>query len=181
MKTTTLSLSLLLFGVAAGPSRAGQIQFAPGLDVENGVATEQRTPVPLASGPNAFTDFESRVKAVIERRDLAGAGELYQTNTVTAADMKRELARWQPLFAPGAGSNVAMYFKELGTLPSPAARRVWGDYARRLTTHRVTHLVALSNGTAARLVFPLVEVDGRLWIVPSDKVRPGPGLKRAPQ
>jgi hypothetical protein len=177
MKTATLSLSLLLFGFAVVLSRAGQIQFAPGFGDDNGAATEQRTPVPLASGPNAITDFATRVKAAVERRDLAGIGELYQTNAVTSGDMKRELNRWQPVLAQAAGSNVSVYFKELGTLP-PTARQVWGDYARRLTTHKVTHLAGLQNGSpVVALVLPLIKVDGRLWIVPSDKAQPGSCIK----
>ena len=172
MKTLILFFSLLLFGSAGGLSRAGQIEFAPGFGEDNAAATEPRTPVPLASGPNAFTDFVTRVKAALERRDLARIGELYQTNAVTLDDMKCELARWQPVVGRADGSKASLYFKELGKLP-PAARQVWGGFAGRLTSHQVTHLGFLNNGGGVKLMLPLIEVDGRLWIVPSDKVPPG--------
>ncbi|HEV2437368.1 MAG TPA: hypothetical protein VG077_15360 [Verrucomicrobiae bacterium] len=172
MKIITLCLSLLLFGFAALLSRAGQIELAPGLGDDNREAAEPRTPVPPASGPNAMTDFARRVKVAVERRDLTGIWDLYQTNAAATDDLKRELNRWQPVLALAAGSRISVYFKELGTLP-PTARQVWGDYARRLTTHKVTHLAFLLNGAQAVLVLPLVEVDGRLLIVPSDKQQPG--------
>lgn len=181
MKTTILFFSLLLFGSAVVLSRAGQIEFAPGFGDDNAAdaAAEPRTPVPLASGPNALTDFATRVETAVEHRDLAGIGELYQTNGVTSGDMKRELNRWQPVLAQAAGAKVSVYFKELGTLP-PTAHQVWGDYARRLTTHKVTHLAGLRNGSpVVALVLPLIEVDGRLWIVPSDKLLPGASVMPA--
>ncbi|HKW30964.1 MAG TPA: hypothetical protein VJT54_16690, partial [Verrucomicrobiae bacterium] len=97
----------------------------------------------------------------------------------TTVDMKRELTRWQAVLAQAAGAKVSVYFKELGKLP-PTAHQVWGDYARRLTTHKVTHLAGLLNGSpGVALVLPLIEVDGRLWIVPSHKLRPGASVMPA--
>ncbi|HLZ53234.1 MAG TPA: hypothetical protein VKS19_02030 [Verrucomicrobiae bacterium] len=179
MKTTILFFSLLLFGSAVVLSRAGQIEFAPGFGDDNAAAAEPRTPVPHASGPNAFTDFARRVETAVERRDLAGIRDLYQTNVVTSDDIKRELTRWQPVLAQAAGAKVSVYFKELGKLP-PTASQVWGNCARRLTTHKVTHLAGLLNGSpVVALVLPLIEVDGRLWIVPSDKLLPGASVMPA--
>lgn len=177
MKTVALCLLLLLSGFAPAFSRAEPIQFAPGFGELNAAATEQQpTPVPLASGPNAFTDFQTRIKTAVDRRDWAAFEGLYQTNAVTAVDLKRELARWQPLLAPGAGSELYLYFKELGTLPT-TAHQFWSGFAQRLTTHKVTHLVHVQNTVGTAFILPLVEVDGRLWIVPSDKIPPGTDLK----
>jgi hypothetical protein len=111
------------------------------------------------------------LKAAIERRDLVGIEALYQTNGVTSGEIKRELSRWQSLLPDIKSTNVSVWFKDFGALP-PTAHRVWVDNASRLTTHKVTHLAALSTGTAATLIFPLVEVDGKLWMVPSDKTQP---------
>lgn len=176
MKTLILFFSLLLFGSAGVFSRAGQIEFAPGFEEHDATAAEPGTPVPLASGPNAFTDFVERVRAALERRDLARIAELYQTNAVTPDDMKREFARWQPVVGQANGSKASLFFKELGKLP-PTARQVWGGYARGLTSHQVTHLGFLDNGGGVKLMLPLIEFDGRLWIVPSDKVQPGSCIK----
>ncbi len=170
MKATIIPVLLVAFvGVF---SCAGQIQFAPDLGDDHSVTADPRTPVPLTPPPSATMDFATRLKAAVEQHDLAGIEALYQTNGVTSAEMKRELSRWQSLLTHITGTNVSVWFKDIGAL-QPVAHRVWGDNARRLTTHKVTHLAALSTGTAATLVFPLVEVDGKLWIVPSDKARPG--------
>ena len=179
MKTTTLSLPLVFLSLAVVLSGAGQIPFAPGFGDDNDAPVDPRTPVPLSTLPCAITDFEARVKVAVEQRSLVGVEELYQTNAVTADDLKRELARWQPLFAQPGDARVSLFFKELDTLP-PKARQVWTDCARGLTTNKVTHLVHLQNGTATALVLPLVEIDGRLWIVPADKRRAGQSVEPGP-
>jgi len=151
-------------------SCAGQIQFAPDLGDESSVTADARTPVPLAPPPpDAAEDFVARLKSAVAHRDLAGIEALYQTNGVTSTDMTCELSRWQSRLANMTNSNVSVFFKDLGALP-PTAHRVWSDYAGRLTSHKVTHLAASLEGPVVGLAIPLIEVDGRLWIVPSDKV-----------
>ena len=152
-------------------SSTGQIQFALDLGDDNHVAVDPRTPVPLTPSPTAAEDFATHLKSAVERRDLAGLEALYETNRVTSAEMKCELGRWQSLLTNLTSTNVSVFFKDFDALP-PGAHRVWSDCAGRLTTHRVTHLAALSTGRFVALVIPLTQVDGRMWIVPSDKVQP---------
>jgi hypothetical protein len=116
---------------------------------------------------NAFRDFEVRLKAAIEARDRSGLESLYQTNGVSAEQLKEEFNRWEPrlrlpkvsIRAPGC------IFRDLDR-----ANKMWKKLAERLTPHRATHIVQLPTN-AGYWMLPLVEVDGRLLIVPSDKSR----------
>ena len=91
---------------------------------------------------------------------------------MAAGELKVELARWQQIFADDAPTRVALWFKELSTLP-PQARELWTMQARQLTEREVTHLVSVSRASENKLqqvlVLPLVAVEDRLLIVPSDK------------
>jgi hypothetical protein len=115
-----------------------------------------------------FREFRTRVEAAIQSRNLDNVVALYQTNGIAAQEIKLELVRWRPILAQQDDKVVAFFFKELSTLP-PTARQVWGEQARRLTTHRVTHLVLLHYGDGVRLTLPLVSVNDRLLIVSADQ------------
>jgi hypothetical protein len=172
MKRTSLFASALLSGFAFIFSCAGQIQFASDFRTPMGADADSQTPIPLAPCADAMMDFETRVQAIFANHDLDGIKDLYQTNSVTAADMQRELALWQPLFAQPADAKVSLFYKEFEGLP-PTALQVWTGIARGLTTHKVTHLVHVQNGAGTASVFPLIKIDGRLWVVPSDKRQTG--------
>lgn len=171
-----LLIPLLLFGFAAVSSSAQQFQFALDLADDNSVAAEQQTQIPLAPIVNVCPDFRGRVEAAVGSRDLAEIENLYQTNAASPSVSKGELARWQPLLAQTTNSQVFLYFKQFDELP-PKARELWSDYARRLTALKVTHLAFLRNDTGTSLVLPLIEIDGKLLIVPSEKAQRVSGIK----
>ena len=66
--------------------------------------------------------------------------------------------------------TVHWYFKDLNALPSSQARMIWTSEAERLTARRVTHLAFIRCGSVAQLILPLVVVDNRFLIVPSEKI-----------
>ena len=117
--------------------------------------------------PDHYRAFISHIEVAVGHRDLAAIQALYQTNGVAAQELKSEMARWPDLLAGDAKQPVAMYFKELGTLP-PQAREAHTGRARRLTTHQVTHLVSVRLPAGYQVTLPLVLVGDRLLIVPSD-------------
>jgi hypothetical protein len=176
MKKISFPVLLLALVLTAGPSWAEQIQFVPGAADDGSAATAQETPLLSAPNQKPYADFRASLQTAVESGELGKIRDLYQTNSLAPGDLKRELAHWRPLLAKGGSPTVFLYFKELSALP-PTARRVWGDCARRLTTHKVTHLVSVRKGTAASMLLPLIAVDGTLLIVPSDKVEPGPGIE----
>lgn len=137
--------------------------------------TEQKTAASLLPPSDLYSDFSSRLEAVIESRDLVAIQALYQTNGVGVEEFKIELGRWRQIFGEGAKPRVSMYFKELSTLP-PQAHELWEEQARRLTKHEVTHLAFVRSGTRVVLMFPLVVVKDRLLIVPSEKRKAESGM-----
>ena len=113
-------------------------------------------------------DFESRVNAAVDRSDAANIKALYQTNGVTAGDLNSELIRWKSMDQQ-AGKKLLFYFKEISELP-PESRRFWSGEAHRLTQHEVTHFALVRSASGVQLILPLVVTDGRLLIVPSEKI-----------
>jgi hypothetical protein len=168
MRRTALLLSLLLSGFAVVLPGTGQVPFAADFGNESAADVDSPTPVPLTPLPAATVDFDARLKLVLANHDPTGIEALYQTNSVTAADRKRELALWRPLFDQPADARVSVFFKEISAMP-PAAHQFWTEYIRKLTTHDATHLVRLDTMRGTTSVFPLIEIHGRLWVVPSDK------------
>lgn len=126
--------------------------------------------VAQAPSPDHYRAFISHIEVAVGHRDLAAIQALYRTNGVAAAELKSEMSRWPDLLAGEAKQPVAMYFKELSTLP-PEAHEAHTGRARRLTTQPVTHLVSVRLPAGYQVTLPLVLVGDRLWIVPSDKRR----------
>ena len=130
--------------------------------------SSSETPVPLAPKSDPFADFFRSLNAAIESRDLGAIMALYETNGVTTEALKVELARWRDTLPGDIKQRLTLFGKDLKTLPSEGARNFWGERARSLTKREVTHLVFVQFGTEIRLTLPLILVNDRLLIVPSD-------------
>ncbi len=167
MNNVPLQALLLLLAFASTRSLAGEGQFHPVLPEGSKLATEQAWIVPLAPHPNLFSDFGQRLKAAIDGRNLDAVLALYQTNGATAETLGLELAQWRQILADDTNAKVHLFGKELSTLPAEA-RKFWSEQAHHLTKHEVTHLVLVQSEAGVSLTLPLVVVDGRLLIVPSD-------------
>jgi hypothetical protein len=168
MKNVPLQAFLLLLALAAADSWAGEPQILPDyLKSGSSATTREATPEPRQ---RLMVDFKTRLEAAIESRDLAVIQALYQTNGIAAEDLKVEMARWPSLLRGEAKGEVGLFFKELSTLPSPA-RAIHTERARRLTKHEVTHLVLVRLPAGYQLTLPLVVIEGRLLIVPSDAIK----------
>jgi hypothetical protein len=124
---------------------------------------------------NLFGDFAVRLEAAVGTRDVSAVMGLYRTNDVPAAELAGEVAKWQHRLTDDAHAQGKMLWfgKELGTLPSEEVRRWWGEYVQHLTKHHVTHVIQVWLGGSSRLTLPLVSVDGKLCIVPSENESPG--------
>ena len=127
--------------------------------------------------PDHYRAFFTHFEAAVASRDLGAIEALYQTNSVTAQELKLEMARWPDLLAGEAKERMAWFFKELSTLP-PQAREAHTGRAHRLTKHEVTHLASLQLPSGFRLTLPLVLADGRLLIVPSEKRNATPRIEQ---
>jgi len=161
MKYSALGMFFLLLALASEQPSLAQTQplFPDSLDVGGGVIRS-----------NLFQELESRLRAAVEGRDLVAIQRLYQTNGVAEETLQFELARWEQLLDENTNVTPGLWFKELATLP-PKARQYWTEYANRLTDREVTHLcfLAFSPRNVVQLGLPLVVVDDRFLIVPSEK------------
>jgi hypothetical protein len=170
VKNAALRALLLLLAFARLSLCAGELQLFPSFPLYGDrPATGQDTVIPLAPRSNLFSDFGSRLEEGIENRNLIAIQALYQTKAVTAKELELELARWRRVLSNDSNAKVLVQFKELSTLP-PKARQIWSEQAHRLTRHGATHLAFVTSGAEVRLILPLVAVENRLLIVPSDKV-----------
>ena len=161
MKNIHLRTFLLVLAFSSAPLWAGEPLLL------SGIVTEQEAAAPLPLHSDLYGDFRSHLEAAIERQDLIAIQALYQTNGIGAEEFKTELARWRRVFGECATQRF-VYFKELSTLP-PQAHDYWATQARHLTEHKATHLAFVGSGTEGRLILPLVVVEDRLLIVPSEK------------
>jgi len=157
MKYSALAMFFLLLARASEPSLAQtQPLFPDSLDVGGGVIRS-----------NLFQEFHNRLQTAVEARDLVAIQRLYQTNGVAKETLKFELGRWKQLLDE---KTPGLWFKELSTLPLKA-RQCWTEYAHGLTDREVTHLCFLtfSPRSVVQLGLPLVVIDDRFLIVPSEK------------
>jgi hypothetical protein len=113
-------------------------------------------------------DFAARVRAAVESGEVADIDALYQSNGVTAEELNSEWARWKPMVEQNA-KTLLFYFKEICDLP-PESRRYWSKKAHDLTQREVTHFAFVRSGNGVQLILPLAVIDGRLRIVPSEKI-----------
>ena len=167
MKNSTLSIFFLLLALANEPSLAQTpTLFQDSLDVGGGVIRS-----------NLFREFVSRLQAAVEGRDFVAIQRLYQTNGIAEETLKFELGRWKQLLDENTKVTPGLWFKELATLP-PKARQCWTEYAHGLTDREVTHLCFLILGSVVQLGLPLIVVDGRFVIVPSEKRNMTPRIEQ---
>jgi len=176
MKIIVLGTFLLLIAFSRVPLWADEPPLLPSLSADSSVVAEHEAAAPLPPHSDIYSDFTSRLEAAIESRDLVAIQALYQTNGVGAEEFKIELARWRRVFGEDANPGVSIYFKELSTLP-PQAHELWEEQARHLTKHEVTHLAFVRSGTKGGLMLPLVVVEDRLRIVPSEKRKTESGIE----
>src|SRR5689334_21569403 len=173
MKITLRALSIVLF-LAGNAAWAGDFGFP-----------SEQPPVRPVENPSLtlFNDFQSRLQAAINAHSTAAFMPLYQTNGATDQELKYELARWKQII--GDGTNIlGLAYKELSTLPSEEARKTWTAEAHRFTDHEVTHLALVRLGGGVQFMLPLIVVDNKLLIVPSEKIAANasdPGKKTSPQ
>ena len=168
MKNIPLQVSLFLIVFVCAHSLAEEPGFHLDFALIDGPNSASETPVPLAPKSDHFADFFRSLNAAIESRDLGAIMALYETNGVTTEASKVELARWRDTLPEDTKQRVTLFGKDLKALPSEGARNFWGERARRLTKREVTHLVFVQIGTEIRLTLPLILVNDRLLIVPSD-------------
>jgi hypothetical protein len=170
MKNAALQIFPLLIAFATTDSCVGEPQILP--DYLKSASTATTREAPPEQFQRLLVDFQKRLEAAIESRDLVVIQALYQTNGIAAEDLKVEMARWPSLLRGEAKAGVALWFKELSTLP-PQARVIHTERARSLTKYEVTHLVFVGLPAGYQVTFPLVLVGDRLLIVPSDKAAVG--------
>ncbi len=123
-----------------------------------------------------YDDLKSRLEAAVSSRDVASVAALYQTNDVSPAEMKSELARWRPVLGKGAKPSPP-YLKVLSRLP-PESHEFWQAQAHRLTRHQVTAFAIVRFQDGSQMELPLALVGEKFLIVPSEKIStkvPEPG------
>lgn len=146
----------------------------------NGFSQESSLSVPRVTGGgeevnverfrNLCDDFMGRLKAAIDTREMNALQGLYQTNGVSVDQLRDELSRWRPVLQGDAKSRVAIQTHGTIFRDFSLSNPVWKHLAERLTTHKSTHLVELMTSRDYWML-PLVEIEGRLFMVPSDKGR----------
>ncbi len=151
----------MFFAVAVTSGLAAEFQPFPGLSEKRGLEIAQVPELDL------FSDFRTRMQAALERRNSSGIASLYETNGVTAGELKTEMDRWQRITGENSKS-VSVFFKDLNRLPSESFK-YWSTEAHRLTKHEVTHFAIVRSGGGTGLILPLVLVDNTLLVVPSEK------------
>jgi len=115
-----------------------------------------------------YEDFRDRWEAAIASRELVSVAALYQTNGVSAIELKAELARWRQVVDEGA-KPMPPYLKILSELP-PESHAFWTAQAHHLTRHEITAVAMIRFQGGFQTTLPLVLVGDRLLIVPSDKI-----------
>jgi len=159
MKITLRALSIVIF-LAGNAAWAGDFGFP-----------SEQPPVRPVENPSLtlFNDFQSRLQAAINAHSTAAFMPLYQTNIATAQGLKYELARWKQII--GNGTNIlGLAYKELSTLPSEEARKTWTAEAHHFTDREVTHLALVRLGSGVQFMLPLIVVENKLLIAPSEKI-----------
>ncbi|MCX6927638.1 MAG: hypothetical protein NT154_31180 [Verrucomicrobia bacterium] len=130
-----------------------------------------RLPDPAVDSP--YRVFLGSLKAATEGRDFVALRALYQTNGISAEELDVELAHWRSLLDEKGKDWLPIeergcIFRELSK-----ANKMWSEMAEQSTTHKATYLVEVFSrtpyATGHWLFLPLVKVDGRFLIVPSDK------------
>jgi len=126
------------------------------------------TLLPIDGEKALYTDLKTRMEAAVDSGDPASIAALYQTNDVTADELKSELARWRRVLGDGA-KPVSQIFKVLHELP-PESNAFWTWQAQRATRHYVTHILFLHFTDGAQLMLPAVCEPGKLFFVTSEKL-----------
>ena len=178
MNSKPLQLTTIVLALGATFSIADEIDSILGFLMDAGLTTQEKADLSIQSQPKLFKDFSNRIEAALESRDSTSIQRLYETTGISSEELNVELARWQEILNADSGGNAAYWVKDLGNLP-PKAQRAWNAKARRLTSHDVSHLVFLKYGDARMLCLPVVANDGRLLIVPSDKLTDRSGLEQS--
>ena len=151
-------------------SRKAVTQNDPGAATLTESNLLQSVPVSLTESPgnNPVVVFEHSLKEAFERADVVAIQALYQTNGLSANELNLELARWRTWFAEDPKPRyLGMMLRTLSI-----ANKWWEDRVRALTTHEATHLAGVtcrSEEVTGTIEFPLIEVEGRLLLVVSDK------------
>jgi hypothetical protein len=166
MKMHAPSLLSLLLAFTGLPSSAGEPPLDSVRPKDASLETEGK------SDPRLWV-FWGRLEAAVESRQLDAIAALYQTNDVTAVELKSELARWRQIVAEGVKPK-GPFFKVLSHLP-PESHAYWTTNAHRLTRHEVTCFVIAAYMVGGQnkweqMTLPLVLVGDSLLIVPSEKV-----------
>ncbi|MCX6930692.1 MAG: hypothetical protein NT154_46935, partial [Verrucomicrobia bacterium] len=140
----------------------------PRVEVGGSPSNQQTASGTLLPKANPIKDFSDRLNAAIQTQNVAALQALYQTNGLSAQQLNDELSRWQPMLEGDAKSRVSIQNQFTVFRDFSRSNKMWKHLAERLTTHKTTHLVQLKT-TAGTWMLPLIEVEGRLLIVPSDK------------
>jgi hypothetical protein len=160
--------SLVLFTVC-GNAFSQETSFSgPGENVGGKIVSAEGAFENFLPKENPFSDFRARLRAAVGTRDMAAIKALYQTNGVSAEQLNEELSRWRPMLEGDAASRVSIQNHGCIFRDFSKSSSIWKHLAERLTTHKATHLVQLLT-TKDYWMLPLVEVESRLLIVPSDK------------
>jgi hypothetical protein len=115
-------------------------------------------------------DLMDRLKAAIDASDASALQALYQTNGASIELMSEELSRWRPMLEGEVKSRLTVETRGTIFRDFSLCNPMWKHVAERLSSHRSTHLVELMTSRGYWML-PLVEAEGRLFLVPSDKSR----------
>lgn len=162
--------ALVLFSICVNAFSQEAPLGLPGVTVEHQAVSAETVTAGVLPEVNPFADFVDRLKGAIETRDAGMLEALYQTNGVSAAQLTEELNRWEPMLRADANSRVSIQTFRCVFRDLSRANKKWKKLAERLTSQPATHIIELPT-SAGYWKLPLVEVKGRLFIVPSDKSR----------
>ena len=142
----------------------------PDLFLIREAATQSIRPIPLAPHSDGLQDFRLRLEKAIVSHHGVAIQALYQTNQVSAAELKLELDRWKQVIDGDGKGGLSLVYKELTYLP-PKSHEFWDAKAHRVTTHDVDAfvMVRINQTPIFQLILPLIAVDSKLLIVVSDK------------
>lgn len=163
---------LLLLLVAVNPAAwADEFSWLHDFSTTDKAEIEPGPVVPFAPRSVVFDDFRVRLETAVSRRDPVAIQALYRIKGAVTQDLKLEIVRWQQRLPDLGEVRVSLMLKELDSLPAKA-RESWTKIANQLTQGEVTHLVGVSIMPGGSFqIFPLVMIEGKLWIVPSDAIR----------
>jgi len=166
-----LFILFLAMGIPMGSARADL--FDLGIEAAKSEVEPNEATIPFAARSDPYSEFRDRLIAAIESKRSERIKELYQPATMNDAAWEIELGVWTRLATPDPSQQpIQCWFKDFALLP-PKVLQFWTKQAENRTTHKVTHIAFVRTASFSS-TFPLIDDEGTLRIVCSDKVSSSP-------